>query len=65
MTWCSAVSGCILIHLVYNVPRDLPVCVQLMYTAYSSCTASKFTEAYRYVQQVYEIAIHCKYLTTT
>ena len=65
MTWCTAVGGCTLEHLVYNVPRDLPVCIQFMHTAYGSCTASEFIEPYRYVQRVYELAVHCRYLATT
>ena len=38
-TWCIAVSGVGLVHLVYNTLRDLPVCIQYMYTAYGSYTA--------------------------
>ena len=65
MTWCSAVTGCTLVHLMYNAPRDLPVCIPFIYTVYGSCTASKFMEPYRSVQRVYEIAIHRRYLATT
>ena len=36
-TWCIPVSGVGYVHLVYNALRDLPVCIQFIYTAYGSC----------------------------
>ena len=57
-TWCIAVSGVGLVHLVYNAVRNLPVCIQFMYTAYASCTAYEFREPYRSLQEVYEFAVH-------
>ena len=57
MTWCSAESGCTLVHIVYNVLQDLKVCVQFMYTAYGSSTAYQFRKPYRYIQHVYEIVV--------
>ena len=55
-TWCIAVSGGGLIHLVYNALQDLPVCIQFMYTAYICCTAYEFREPHRSLQRLYEIA---------
>ena len=42
--WCIAVSGVGLIHLVYNALRDLPVAVQIIYTACVSCTVHQLRE---------------------
>ena len=59
-TWCIAVSGVELIHLVYNSLWDLPVCIQVIYTAYGSCTVYQFREPYGSIQHVYEIAVCCR-----
>ena len=64
-TWCIAMSGVGLVHLVYNALRDLPVCIQFMYTAYVSCTAYEFREPHRSLQRVYEIAVCFRLLATT
>ena len=64
-TWCITVTGVRLVHLVYNALRDLTVCIQLIYTAYGSCTLYQFMEPYRSIQHVYEIAFLCRLLATT
>ena len=64
-TWSIAVSGVGLVDLVYNALRDLPVCIQFVYTAYGSCTVYQFNELYRSIQHVYEIAVCCWLLATT
>ena len=52
MTWSIAVTGVGFVHLVYNALRDLPVYIQYIYTAYSSCTVYQFNEPYRSIQHV-------------
>ena len=64
-TWWSVVSGLGLVHLVYNSLQGLRVCVQFVYTAYSSCTASQFTKLYRSLQGVYKNAVHFSLLSLT
>ena len=64
-TCCITVSGVGLVHLVYNALRDLPVCIQFIYTAYGSCTVYQFREPYGSIQHVYEIAVCCRLLSTT
>ena len=64
-TWCIAVSGVGLVHLVYNTLRDLPVCIQYMYTAYGSYTAYEFREPHRSLHWVYEIAVPFRLLAIT
>ena len=64
-TWCIAVSGVGLVHIVYNAQRDLPVCIQFIYMAYGCCTVYKFTEPHRSLQRVYKIAVCFRFLTTT
>ena len=61
-TWCIAVSGVEVIHLVYNALWHLTVCIQFIYTAYGSCTPYKFREPHRSLQRVYEIV---RFLATT
>ena len=62
--WCIAVTSVRLVHLVYNALRDLPVCIQFMYTAYVSCTAYEFRVPYRSIQHVYEVVVRCRLLAT-
>ena len=64
-TWCIAVSGVRLVHLVYNGLRDLPVCIPFIYTAYTSCTVYQFREPYRSIQHLYKIVVCYRLLTTT
>ena len=62
MVGCTAVSALGVVHLVCNALRDHPV-------RYSKCSHSvselfgfEFGELYRYVQKVYENAVHCRLL---
>ena len=56
-TWCIAMSGVGLIHLVYNALRDLPDYIQFIYTAYGTCMVYQFREPYGSIQHVYEIPV--------
>ena len=53
------------IQIVLNALWNLPVCIQSVYTAYCSCTASDFSEPYRSLQRVYENAVHSRLVPTT
>ena len=64
-TWCIAVSGVGLVHLVYNAQRDIPVCIKFIYTAYGSCTPYVFMEPRRSLQRVYEIVVCFRLLAMT
>ena len=50
------------IHLVYNTLRDFLGMYSLHTHSLSELFASDFGELYRYVQKVYENAVHCRLL---
>ena len=55
-------SGLRVVHLVYNALRDFPDRYSLCTHSLSEHFSSDFGELYRYVQKVYENAVHCRLL---
>ena len=64
-TCCSAMSGVGLVHLVNNGLRDLPACIQFIYTAYGISTPYEFREPHRSLQGLYKITVCFRLLATT
>ena len=50
------------VQLVYNALRDVPGRYSLCTHSLSELFGSYFGELYRYVQKVYENAVHCRLL---
>ena len=55
-------SGLGVIHLVYNALRDFPGRYSLCTYSLSELLGSHFVVLYRYVQKMYENAVHCRLL---
>ena len=62
----TRLEGTIKIHKVSvrKVLWDLPVCIQLVYTAYKCCRVSDLREPNRSIQRVYENAVHARLFHT-
>ena len=58
MAWGGPASNIGLVHLLYEALRDLPVRYYLCTHSLSELFGSDFGELYRYVQKVYENAVH-------
>ena len=55
-------SGLGVVQLVYNALRDVPGRYSLCTHSQSELLGADFGEQYRYVQKVYEIAVHLRLL---
>ena len=60
MDWETTSNDFKLVHLVYEALRDLLVWYYLCTHSLSELFGSDFAELYRYVQKVYENAVHCR-----
>ena len=55
-------SGLVVVHLVYNVLRDHPIRYSKCSHSLSALLGSELGELCRYVQKVYENAVHYRLL---
>ena len=52
------------VHLVYKVQQALPVWYRLYTHSLIELFGSNFGEPYKFIQQVYEYSVNCRFLST-